>query len=211
MEFLKYELTPGERHLGIATVRLYGKILLRYKIIPTKDGNSFFCAAASYKMPGEGANEERYVPAFMLDSNHEKEELETFIKDRVKRCMAQSSTQPNGDHGDPFTQAQGPISPNDPFNYHGSSGRVATGPNEHSSGRTGVTGPSPQSHYGIPDSSPKTEYAQQPHYSAQPQAHYGVPDSSPKTEYAQQPNYSVQQSFPGMGEPPEWMNKETSY
>jgi len=91
IEFVRYEPTPGERHLGIATVKLYGKIILRYKIVPTKDGSSFFPAPASYKMPGTAGTEDRYVHAFTLDSNSEREDLETLIKAHVRPHLNQSS------------------------------------------------------------------------------------------------------------------------
>jgi len=77
-EFIKYEPTPQEKHLGIATVKLYGKIIARYKIVPTKDGTSFFPAAASYKVG------DRYESCLILDSNSEKEELDAMIKANVR-------------------------------------------------------------------------------------------------------------------------------
>lgn len=85
-EFLKYVPTPGEKHLGICTVRLYGKVILRYKIIATKDGTSFFPAAASYKLPSTDG-QDHYTPAFMLDSQCDKEELDELIKANVRDAM----------------------------------------------------------------------------------------------------------------------------
>ncbi len=76
-EFLKYELTPGEKHLGIATVKLYGKMLAKYKIVPTKDGSAFFPAAPSIKIG------DKYESCIMLDSNSDKQELDTLIKANV--------------------------------------------------------------------------------------------------------------------------------
>lgn len=100
IEFLKYEETPGEKHFGIATVRLYGKVVLRYKIVPNRDGTGFFPCAASYKMPAAGGEPERYVPSFILDSNSEKDEVEGIIKAHVKHHMTKHSTQQqNGQHG----------------------------------------------------------------------------------------------------------------
>ena len=81
-QFLKYQPTPNEKHLGIATVKAYGKIILRYKIIPTKDGSSFFPCAASYKMPDDS-----YISAFILDSNSENEELTSLIKTHIKKFL----------------------------------------------------------------------------------------------------------------------------
>lgn len=82
-EFIDYIATPEEKHLGIARVKAWGKIVLRFKIVPTKDGSSFFPAAASYKIIENGT--ERYVPAFILDSNSDKEDLESLIKSNVRR------------------------------------------------------------------------------------------------------------------------------
>lgn len=77
-EFIKYEPTPQEKHLGIATVKLYGKLIARYKIIPTKDGASFFPASGSLKIG------ERYESCLTLDSNSDKEELDSLIKTYVR-------------------------------------------------------------------------------------------------------------------------------
>lgn len=88
-EFIKYEPTPSEKHMGVATVKLYGKIILRYKIVPNKDGSGYFPCAASYKMPSAPGGQDIYVSAFMLDSNSEKEELENLIRANVKQFLAQ--------------------------------------------------------------------------------------------------------------------------
>ena len=77
-EFKKYEPTPNEKHLGIATVKLYGKIIARFKIIPTKDGTSFFPASGSFKIG------EKYESCLTLDSTSEKEELDAMIKAHVR-------------------------------------------------------------------------------------------------------------------------------
>lgn len=86
-EFLNYTPTPGEKHLGIATVRIYGKIICRYKIVPTKDGSGFFPAAPSVKI-GEG--EQPYKSAFELDSRSEYEELTEIVKKHVRQAMLPS-------------------------------------------------------------------------------------------------------------------------
>lgn len=76
-EFLSYEPVTGERFLGIATVRAWGKIILRYKIVPTKDGKNFFPAASAIK------SADRYEPCFVLDSAHESKQLTDMIKEQV--------------------------------------------------------------------------------------------------------------------------------
>ncbi len=80
-EFIRYEPTPGEKHLGIVTMKLYGKMIARYKIVSTKDGQNFFPASASFKIG------EQYHHAIMLDSNSDKEELDYLIKANVKAIL----------------------------------------------------------------------------------------------------------------------------
>lgn len=83
-QFMKYEPCQGEKYLGIATIKLYGRIILRYKIVGTKDGLGYFPAAASYKQPGQG---DQYYSAFLVDSNSEKEEIENIVKHGAKMHM----------------------------------------------------------------------------------------------------------------------------
>lgn len=81
LEFLSFIPTTGEKYIGIATVKLYGKVILRYKIVPTKDGSGHFPAPASYKVG------EDYVHAFMLDSMSETEELKKLVMHNVKLAL----------------------------------------------------------------------------------------------------------------------------
>ncbi len=84
-KFIKYEATPKEKHIGLMTVVVRG-IVLRYKIVRTKDGNSLFPASASYKMSGED-EEARYLSAFSLDSQSEQEMLFDFIKGKMVEIL----------------------------------------------------------------------------------------------------------------------------
>jgi hypothetical protein len=89
-EFIEYIQTPNERHLGIATVLLYGKVFHKYKILPTKDGNGFFPVPASYKVG------DKYIHAFGLvpkkdGSDNGTDELIAIIKAGVKNFMAKAS------------------------------------------------------------------------------------------------------------------------
>ena len=84
MEFLKFEATPEEKHIGIASVKLYGKIIIRYKIVPTKEGGNFFVAPAAFKMSAT----DTYQSSVLIDSHTENEELMNFIKMNVKKAMA---------------------------------------------------------------------------------------------------------------------------
>lgn len=93
-EFMKYEATPGEKHLGIATVKAFGKIVLRYKIVPNKDGSGFFPASASYKMPKVG-DEDVYIGAFLLDSRSDEEEMNALIRAGVKGKLTAQVANPS--------------------------------------------------------------------------------------------------------------------
>jgi len=87
-EFLKYELTPNEKHLGIATVKLYGRMIAKYKIVPTKDGSAFFPAPPSIKIG------DKYESCLMLDSNSDKQELDVLIKANVAGNRAEPQVAP---------------------------------------------------------------------------------------------------------------------
>ena len=84
-EFISYTPVQGEKHLGIAAIKLYGKIILRYKIVQGKDGKGFFPSAPNYKITDESG--ERWVSGFMLDSRSENEEVEGIIRNGVNRAM----------------------------------------------------------------------------------------------------------------------------
>lgn len=89
-KFLKLEKTPGEKHLGIVTVKAYDKIILRYKIVQGKDGKGIFFTPPAYKMPSENGIDS-YVSAFLIDSNSENEELMNLIKVNCKCILAPTS------------------------------------------------------------------------------------------------------------------------
>lgn len=87
-EFINYLETPDEKYfMGIACVRLYGKIVLKYKIVERKDGSSFFIAPPSYRLPLPNSEDFKYIDAFMIDSRMEHEELQDFIRSHVDKHM----------------------------------------------------------------------------------------------------------------------------
>lgn len=88
-KFIKYEPTPNEKHLGIATVKAYDKIILRYKIVQTKDGTGIFPAPASYKMSLNG--EDRYISAFTVDSVSDNDDLSAMIKREASKAISGNS------------------------------------------------------------------------------------------------------------------------
>ena len=85
IEFIKYEATPGEKHMGIATIKMYGKIVLRYKLMPNKDGSNYFLGCASYKITSGG--EDSYLSAFVIDSRAEEEEINQVVRSHLKKFM----------------------------------------------------------------------------------------------------------------------------
>lgn len=90
-EFLSYEATPTEKYLGIATVRAWGKIILKFKIVPGKDGRGFFAAVAAYKNGVKPDGKDKYDDAFTIDSNYEAGELKKLIEDNVSPYASNSN------------------------------------------------------------------------------------------------------------------------
>ncbi|MDC7243677.1 MAG: hypothetical protein PQJ44_07050 [Sphaerochaetaceae bacterium] len=85
-EFIEYLDTPQEEWFrGIATVRLYGKIILRFKIVNKKDGTGYFVAPANFRVSDGEQN--KYLDACMLDSRMEHEDLLKMIRSNVNRFM----------------------------------------------------------------------------------------------------------------------------
>lgn len=87
-EFLDYRATPNDKYmLGLATVKAYGKLVLTFKHIKTKIGSAFF-GMPSYTL-GEGADK-KYVQAVTIDSRHEEQALQDFIREHVMKYSTQS-------------------------------------------------------------------------------------------------------------------------
>lgn len=77
-KFISYEPTPSdEKQLGVVTIQAYNKLFLRYKMLKKKEGGGYFAIPASYKVG------EEYLPAFVLDSNFEKDEIDRLIRQNV--------------------------------------------------------------------------------------------------------------------------------
>ena len=88
-EFISYKPTPGDQYmLGVATVRLYGKVVLRYKHVKTKDGAGDFFTCPSYTITDDG--EKKYMQAFMLDSRSDEETLMEIIRKGYRASLQQA-------------------------------------------------------------------------------------------------------------------------
>jgi hypothetical protein len=118
-EFLSYESTPGEKYYGIATVRAWGKIILKYKIVPGKDGQGFFPAPGSYKVGIDPlTGKDRYDRIFMVDSSYENKLLEDMIRHHVTPYLS----------GAPQTGQNSTIG-GQPMQYHQSTQKIESMPN----------------------------------------------------------------------------------
>lgn len=83
-KFISYKPTPDDQYmLGIATVKLYDKVVVRYKLVQSKDGKGNFFCVANYTLTEHG--EKKYLPCVIMDSNSDKELLEDFIRENVNR------------------------------------------------------------------------------------------------------------------------------
>lgn len=91
IEFVRFTPVKDDKFLGIAAVKLYGKIILRYKVVPTKDGHGYFSTEANYKIDSTGEARQDYVPAFVLDSNFEIQEIRDLIHMKVKEYFSKST------------------------------------------------------------------------------------------------------------------------
>ena len=99
LKFLRFDATPGEKHLGIATIRIEEgvRIILRFKVQP-KEGGGYYYQPASHKISAHG--KDSYYPAFSLDSTYEYDEMKEFLAVHVEPILQQQ----NG--SSVFSQAQ---------------------------------------------------------------------------------------------------------
>lgn len=88
-EFKSYIQTPNDQYmLGVAKVKIYGKVIACYKHVKTKDGTSTFFCPQNYTLT-DAMGEKKYIPCVQLDSRDEEEELYEFIRSNVHRVLSQ--------------------------------------------------------------------------------------------------------------------------
>lgn len=87
-QFLKFVAVQGEKHLGVAVVRWLGKIILRYKVMPSQEGG-YWIAAGSTKLGVKRDGKENYEEWFQLDSTYERDEMRDFILDHIEPILSQ--------------------------------------------------------------------------------------------------------------------------
>ena len=106
VEFLSFDETPEEKYLGVASLRVCGKVILRFKVQRTKDGNGMFVAIPSYRKTDQTG--EQWCQWFMLDSSSQKEMVENLIKSKVKAYFkAKSEDGSNSGSGGSFSHQNG--------------------------------------------------------------------------------------------------------
>lgn len=92
-EFKSYTPTPQDPYmLGLAKVKLYGKVIATYKEVKTKDGSGTFFCTANYTST-DASGEKKYMPCVMLDSRDDEQDLLDFIREKVNQVKAQRSVQ----------------------------------------------------------------------------------------------------------------------
>lgn len=90
-EFKSYIPTPNDQYmLGLVKLKVYGKVVINFKHVKTKDGQGDFFCAASHTMT-DANNEKKYISSVLLDSRDDEEELQEFIRFHVKQAIAQRS------------------------------------------------------------------------------------------------------------------------
>ncbi len=98
-EFISYTPTPTDQYmLGIAKVKVYGKLELRYKHVKTKDGSGTFFCTSNYTLT-DSIGEKKYMPCFLLDSRSDEEILMEIIREGVNRVSAQQSARATNHQG----------------------------------------------------------------------------------------------------------------
>ena len=86
IEFIKYIPTPTAKFLGIAEIMIEGKLVLRYKLAPGKDGKGIFIQPASYGI--DSPNGVEYKRCFEWDSNLLKDDIESMIRKAFNAAQA---------------------------------------------------------------------------------------------------------------------------
>jgi hypothetical protein len=91
-EFINYKPIENDPYgvLGIASIMVYGKVILRYKYVKKKDGGDFL-GPANYSI-ADGNGGKTYIEAFKLDSSSKQDELLAFVRIAVKNKLAEGAS-----------------------------------------------------------------------------------------------------------------------
>ena len=91
-QFIKYQPVLGQSYDGIVTFTRNGTDILRYKWVPKKDGKSHFLASSSIKLVDEEG--ERYLSSHEIDSKIEWEEIDTILREGIKKTLQVKGIRP---------------------------------------------------------------------------------------------------------------------
>jgi hypothetical protein len=98
-EFKSYIPTPDDQYmLGLVKIKLYGKIVITFKEVKTKDGTGIFYCTQNYAMK-DALGEKKYIACAQLDSRDDEQELQDFIRVHVNQAKAQRSAHKPFDNG----------------------------------------------------------------------------------------------------------------
>lgn len=99
-ELKNYTPTPSEKHLGVIEIKVHCDLpfIVRYKLVPKKDGSGMFPTISGYKMPDRSPGEE-YDECFMLDSRSDNTALIKFIMHSF-HAWEKSNTGPSANSND---------------------------------------------------------------------------------------------------------------
>jgi hypothetical protein len=89
-KFLSFKPIKDDPYLlGVATVQIANRFVVRFGLKPTKDGGQFY-AIANYGFKDE-TGEKKYMPAFVCDSRGEDDVLFDFVRENVKLWLSSRS------------------------------------------------------------------------------------------------------------------------
>jgi hypothetical protein len=91
LEFISYRPIKDDAYgtLGLVTFRAYGKFLLVFKHLRTKDGSGTFFCSANYALTD--GTEKKYVSAISLDSRGDDQMFQEWIREHVNEAIALKS------------------------------------------------------------------------------------------------------------------------
>lgn len=120
-------MTPGEKHIGIATIRANGWIL-RYKALPSDQGGYWYTCGST--KVGVVAGKDKYENWHEPDSTFEKDMIQDFLKQMCDPIIAkhqgsvhspqavfaaQPQMPPSNYQGYNSAPPMPPVDPNDPW------------------------------------------------------------------------------------------------
>ena len=86
--FIDFVKTPTAKQMGVVYVGLQtaiGEIMLGFKVVEKKDGSGYFFGEPTWKFDERGIEE--WKPWIMIDSNIAKDQLFSFLRENVNRCL----------------------------------------------------------------------------------------------------------------------------